>query len=78
MNCQWSAGTDARRPGPCRAMATFTVAEMYAPARAGMAEQRGWYELGVFCTGHAVTLSAGGYARAMRPLPATYETLGKR
>lgn len=72
MNCEYQ--TDGTH---CRAMATFDVAETVMAPRPGLAEHRGWFTIGTYCTGHAVTVAARTVTRAMRPLPATVDTLGK-
>ena len=78
MTCQYKVGTGNPVTRPCRAMSTFEVVETIIPARPGLDETRGWFGIGEFCTGHAITVCAGTLTRAMRPLAATYETMGKR
>lgn len=82
--CQFKVGTETpealvtRRQ--CRAMPTFEVAEtvMSGNVARGFPEERGWFGLGDFCTGHAITVTAAKPTRAMRPLAATVEVHGKR
>ena len=79
--CQFKAGTatpteHGRRQ--CRAMPTFEVADTAISDPFTGTTLKGWFGLGTFCTGHAISVTAAVPTRAMRPLPVTVEVLGKR
>ena len=75
--CQFAVGHPRRRR-PCRAVPTFVVADTVMRGSPSYPlDTQGWFELGDFCTGHAITVAAAIPTRAMRPLPATVEVHGK-